>query len=36
MENNALADFLESLLEANPFMEGLDEVIDYCIERGLI
>lgn len=36
MENNKLADFLASLLEANPFMEGLDEAIDYCIERGII
>ncbi len=36
MEDNKLADFLESLLQANPTMKGLDEAIDYCIERGLI
>ena len=36
MENNTLADFLESLLQTNPTMEGLDEAIDYCIERGII
>jgi hypothetical protein len=36
MENNKLADFLEALLQANPTMEGLDEAIDYCIERGII
>jgi hypothetical protein len=35
-EKNKLADFLEALLQANPTMEGLDEVIDYCIERGII
>ena len=33
---NKLAEFLEALLQANPFLEGLDEAIDYCIERGLI
>ena len=35
MENKFL-EFLNRLVESGVQFEGLDEAIDYCIERGLI
>ena len=33
---NKLLEFLNRLVESGVQLEGLDEAIDYCIERGLI
>ena len=33
---NKLLEFLNRLVESGVQFEGLDEAIDYCIERGLI
>jgi len=33
---NKLLEFLNRLVESGVVFEGLDEAIDYCIERGLI
>ena len=33
---NILLKFLNELVESGVQIDGLDDVIDYCIERGLI